>query len=55
MVIVYVRDMFATKRLQSYSTNIKKMKFVPKKINQIFKKINMYSVSYVNTVHGLRD
>ena len=39
MVIVYVRDMFATKRLQSYSTNIKKMKFVPKKSIKYLRKL----------------
>ena len=31
MVIVYVRDMFATKRLQSYSTNINENEVCTKK------------------------
>ena len=46
MIIVYLRNIFATIRLQSFSTNIDENEVCTKDINQISKKIDTSSFLY---------
>ena len=47
-----IRNIFATIRLQSFSTNINENEVCTKKINQIFKKIKTHSPSYIKMNFG---
>ena len=50
-----IQNIFARIRLPLFSTNINKNKVCTKKIDQIFKKINKHSPSYIKNEHRLCD